>query len=206
LYLSEVVSPADQLTDTFDESILREKVRIKDGGIRLGDDITTDERALLPGGVCTSFDPLSKDSDIQWRELPSILHLQILQILQIDVATQEELVQQGRAEIEAAIPNGYKSPEQEAAAEAALSKVKDSGDITVMELFLALNQVDMDSEESAEKVELEREEGISWTELKAALSWLNLNTLISLHTADNDEVKMRELFEGREVLDLRGFS
>jgi len=164
MYISEVTSSISTYSAQ-DNKILR--IRIQDGALK------TDNDPLLP--LVTSS---SSGGDDQWRELPSELSLEVLQLLQ---------------------------PQKSSSDADGEYDTSDECDILVSDLISILrsmrNVSTMNEEHDNNPVDEDEEQLLSWSELREALAWLHKHALISI--TDPSDISFKQLLDSTEVVDLR---
>ena len=167
IYISEVTSSISTYSSQ-DNKVLR--IRVQDGALR------TESDPLLPLVSSTS------DGEDQWRELPSELSLEVLQLLQPQKSSSDaEVVEEYDAS-------------------------SDECDVLVSDLLSILRSMrnvstNDDDDNTEDSGPLREEQLLPWSELREALAWLYKNALISI--TDPAEISFKKLLESTEVVDLR---
>ena len=134
-------------------------------------------RVRIQDGGWSSDQPSSQ----QWRDLPSLLHLEILQLLQ-------QSSDSGDDDSSKYVPQTEDSSTLQST-------------ITVSELFAAIQEIQSDSELAGDV-----DAADAWTDFDVALRWLYNHGLVYFENLDDDERVLQNLLEGSEVLDLRSIS
>ena len=153
------------------------------------------------------------DSDTEWRELPSYLHLEILQLLQTDA----DSYYMDNGSDSASHGDSYPSEEDLATAGITMEDFQNESDVTIGELFDALRAIREDPDRNPAEAETESAAGVEtssdigkssslgWAEFSGALHWLYMHNLVHFNDP-RAELSAQELFKGAEVLDLRSFT
>ena len=175
MYISEVTSSISTYSAQ-DNKVLR--IRIQDGALK------TDNDPLLP--LVSSSSSSDSNGDM-WRELPSELSLEVLQLLQPQKSLSDG-------------DDGYETSSS------------DECDVLVSDLISILRSMrnvgtsgddsdDDDDDDDDRSNPVNEEQLLSWSELREALAWLHKNALISI--TDPSDVSFKQLLDSTEVVDLR---
>lgn len=132
------------------------------------------------------------EDSMQWLELPSELHLNILQLLQAPPVATEPDTNQEKDDGSVAMDLGNDA----------------KNELATSDLWNAIQQIDVveDDHDEDEQHEESPSNGLTWTEVRNALRWLYQHALISFEDPFAANDLLDNAFEGAEVVDMRAFS
>lgn len=168
MYISEVTSSISTYSAQ-DNKVLR--IRVQDGALK------TDNDPLLPLVSSSSSSSSGSNGDM-WRELPSELSLEVLQLLQPQKSLSEGDDEYGIS--------------------------SDECDVLVSDLISILRSmrnVGTSDNDNDINDPVHEEQLLSWSELREALAWLYKNALVSI--TDPSDISFKQLLDSTEVVDLR---
>jgi hypothetical protein len=169
MYISEVTSSISTYSAQ-DNKVLR--IRVQDGALK------TDNDPLLPLVSSSSSSSSGSNGDM-WRELPSELSLEVLQLLQPQKSLSEGDDEYGIS--------------------------SDECDVLVSDLISILRSMrnvgTSDDDDNDINDPVHEEQLLSWSELREALAWLYKNALVSI--TDPSDISFKQLLDSTEVVDLR---